>query len=112
MLARGADSQGIIFQFQATGTVYYFSFSYLINTLLAGVVLMSVAATITDLIAFNLLPGGHSDILTATRFEKVSRKRYAHASCPLPPHPCSTTHPTASPAAPGPQPQTTTSARD
>jgi hypothetical protein len=67
--------QGVVFDFHASGKVYKFDFSFFLNTLITGIVLLGVAGTITNFIAFNLLPGGHSQMLAAARFEPVSRRR-------------------------------------
>jgi len=37
--------------------------------------MLGVAGTITNFVAFNLLPGGHSDMLNANRFVPVSKRR-------------------------------------
>ena len=67
-------AQGVLFDFQPTGRVYVFDYVYLINTLIVGLVLLGLAGTITDFVAFNLLPAGHSAMLSAHRFETVSRR--------------------------------------
>jgi hypothetical protein len=68
-------AQGVVFDFEATGRVYKFDYTYLINTLVTAAVMLGVAGTITNFVAFNLLPGGHSDMLNANRFVPVNRKR-------------------------------------
>ena len=47
--------------------VYLFDYMYLVQTLVSAVVLLSVAGTITDTIAFYCLPNGHSSVLNAHR---------------------------------------------
>ena len=66
--------QGVLFSFTATGIVYVLNWTYLINTLIAGLVLLKFANTIADLHAFYGLPGGTSTLLRNKRVEKVSKK--------------------------------------
>jgi len=66
-------SQGIVFSFEPTGRVYVFDYVYFINSLVSAVVLLSVASTITDTIAFYCLPNGHSAVLAAHRRTKVDK---------------------------------------
>jgi len=67
--------QGVVFDFQATGRVYLFDYMYLVQTLVSAVVLLSVAGTITDTIAFYCLPNGHSSVLNAHRRVNVSKRQ-------------------------------------
>lgn len=66
--------QGVLFSFTATGIVYVLNWTYLINTLIAGLVLLKFANTIADIHAFYLLPDGASTLLRNKRVEKVSKK--------------------------------------
>lgn len=68
-------AQGVTFAFSATGRVYAFDYIFLVNTLVAGVVLLGVAGTVTDMIAFNLLVGGHSAVLAAHRRQGVNKRQ-------------------------------------
>lgn len=67
--------QGIIFDFQPTGQVYVFDYIYLINTLVSAIVLLGLAGTFTDLVAFSCLPNGHSEVLEAHHRRKVNKKQ-------------------------------------
>lgn len=66
--------QGVLFSFAAMGVVYVLEWTYLINTLIAGLVLLKFANTVADLHAFYLLPNGTSVLLRNKRVEKVSKK--------------------------------------
>lgn len=68
-------AQGVTFDFEVSGRIWIFDWNYLISTLVVSLVLLSVAATITDFVAFSCLPHGHSAVLQAHRFETVSRKQ-------------------------------------
>ena len=68
-------AQGVVFNFQPTGRVFMFDFSYLLNTIIAGLVLLGLAATITDTVAFYMLPNGHSAVLEAHRRVRVTKKQ-------------------------------------
>ena len=66
-------AQGVVFDFQSTGIVYRFDYVYFINVLVVALVMLGVAGTVTDFICFSCLPGGHSAVLSAHRFEVASR---------------------------------------
>ena len=66
-------SQGIVFSFEPTGRVYVFDYVYFINSLVSAVVLLGIASTITDAVAFHCLPNGHSAVLSAHRRTKVDK---------------------------------------
>lgn len=68
-------AQGVVFDFEASGRVYKFNVQHFINALLLGFVMLKVAATVTDFVAFNLLPNGHSAMLKPHRAEKISKKQ-------------------------------------
>ena len=66
--------QGVMVNMKSSGTIYTFDFIYLIQTLVTGLVLLKMANTIADLVAFNCLPGGQSLVLANKRAEIVSKK--------------------------------------
>jgi Ca2+-binding EF-hand superfamily protein len=66
--------QGVMVNMKSSGTIYTFNIIYLIQALVTGLVLLKVANTIADFVAFNLLPGGQSHVLANKRAEAVSKK--------------------------------------
>jgi len=66
--------QGVLFSFSSTGRVYRLNYMYLVNTLIAGLVLLRFANMAADFHAFYLLPNGASTLLRNKRVEKVSKK--------------------------------------
>jgi len=67
-------AQGIAFDFEPTGLVYVFNWNYLIQTLTVAFIMLGVAGTITDFVAFSSLPGGHSQVLSSYRFQTVTKR--------------------------------------
>jgi len=67
-------AQGVQFDFQPTGLVYTFDYYYLINTLAVAFIMLGVASTITDFIAFFCLPDYHSKVLNSYRFQVVTKR--------------------------------------
>jgi len=77
--------QGIVLEFVATGIFFQFGWFPFFEVIVAAIVLLSSAATVTDLIAFNtikyiperlrLIPLGDSKLLRNKRNEKVSKTR-------------------------------------
>ena len=65
--------QGIQFNFEATGKIYYFEITFFVNTILLSLVLLANVNVVTDFVAFYCMPGGHSTTLRAHRFEQVSK---------------------------------------
>ena len=65
--------QGVMVNMKSSGTLYTFNFMFLVQALVTGLVLLKVANTIADLVAFNLLPGGQSLVLANKRAETVSK---------------------------------------
>jgi hypothetical protein len=68
-------SQGVQFNFQPSGLVYKFNYNYLITTLAVAFVLLGVAGTITDVVAFFCLPDAHSKVLSSYRFQTVTKRQ-------------------------------------
>ncbi len=67
--------QGIVLNFIVTGTVYWLDPYVLLSLLIASVVLLGAARTVTDLVVFSI-PGW----LTSGVTEMLSGRRYEHAS--------------------------------
>ena len=44
------------------GRVFMFAYQFFLNTIIAAIVLLSVAGTVTDVIAFYCMPNGHSRV--------------------------------------------------
>jgi hypothetical protein len=68
-------SQGVVFDFQPTGRVFIFDPQYLLNVIIAGLVLLGLAGSVTDTVAFYMLPNGHSSVLEAHRRVRVTKKQ-------------------------------------
>ena len=66
--------QGVLFQFHVSGKVFKFDFFYLLNVVVAGLVMLKLANVITDALAFYGLPNGQSTILRNKRQEVVSKR--------------------------------------
>lgn len=66
--------QGILVTMTATGKIYTFDFFYMVDVIVAGIVLLGFANTVADFFAFYGLGNGQSTVLRNKRCEKVSKK--------------------------------------
>ena len=66
--------QGIMVHLTSSGVIYSFDPFYLVNVLVAGLVLLGFASTVADVFAFWCLGGGQSTVLRNKRCEKVSKR--------------------------------------
>ena len=66
--------QGVMVHLTSSGVIYSFDPFYLVNVLVAGLVLLGFASTVADFFAFWCLGGGQSTVLRNKRCEKVSKR--------------------------------------
>ena len=66
--------QGVVIEFVPSGFLYTLDSMFLLGRVVAALVLLNVAATICDLIAFSVLPDGLSTVLANKRAERISKK--------------------------------------